>query len=58
MEKTVKVTVNLKHARMSLRLAGYYDLAQNGSDEEVFKQVLEMITDYGAKTEIIEEDAQ
>ena len=58
MEKTVKVTVNLKHARMGLQLAGYYDLAQNGSDEEIFKQVLEMITCYGAKTEIIEEDVQ
>lgn len=58
MEKTVKVTVNLKHARMGLRLAGYYDLAQNGSDEEIFEQVMEMLTDYGAKTEIIEEDTQ
>lgn len=57
MEKTVKVTVNLKHARPTLRLAGFFELANDGTDEEVFAQVLAMMSRYGAKTEIVNEPA-
>lgn len=53
MEKIVKVTVNLKHARPMLRLAGFFKLANEGTDEEVFAQVLDMMSCYGAETEII-----
>lgn len=53
MEKIVKVTVDLKHARPMLRLAGFFKLANEGTDEEIFAQVLDMMSCYGAKTEIV-----
>jgi hypothetical protein len=55
MEKTVKVTVNIKVARDMLSLDGFWKLAETGTDDEVFHQVLDMMTSYGAKTEIIED---
>lgn len=55
MEKTVKVNLNIKIARDMLGLAGFWKLAENGTDDEIFAKVLDMMTSYGAKTEIIEE---
>lgn len=55
MEKTVKVNVNIKVARDMLGLAGFWKLAENGTDDEIFAKVLDMMTSYGAKTEIIDE---
>lgn len=57
MEKIVKVNVNIKVARDILGLAGFWKLAENGTDDEVFDKVLDMMTSYGAKTEIIEDYA-
>lgn len=58
MKKTVKVTVDLKIARSVLRLADFLNLADNGTDEEIFNQVLGMMSCYGAKTEIVKENMQ
>ena len=58
MEKTVNVNVNIKVARDMLGLAGFWKLAETGTDDEVFDKVLDMMTSYGAKTEIIEECAK
>lgn len=55
MTKNVKVTINLNVARSMLGLAGFWDLAQTGTDDEIFAQVLDMMTCYGAKTEIVED---
>lgn len=55
MEKTVKVNVNINVARDMLGLAGFWKLAENGTDDEIFDKVLDMMTSYGAKTEIIED---
>lgn len=55
MEKTVKVTIDIKHARTMIHLAGFWKTAESGTDDEVFATVLDMMTCYGAKTEIIEE---
>ncbi len=53
MEKTVKVIVDIKIARTMLGIAGFSKIATSGTDEEVFAQVLDMMTCYGAKTEVL-----
>lgn len=58
MEKIVKVNVNIKVARDMLGLAGFWNLAETGTDDEVFDKVLDMMTSYGAKTKIIDECAK
>ena len=55
MEKIVKVNVDIKIARSMLGLAGFFTFAQSGTDEEIFMQVLDMMTCYGAKTEVVED---
>lgn len=52
MEKIVKVTVNIEIARKALELAGFWKLASEGTDDEVFQRVLDMMKSYGATTEI------
>lgn len=54
MEKTVKININIKVARSMLGLAGFWKLAETGTDDEVFMQVLDMMTCYGATTEIVD----
>ena len=61
MEKTVQVTVDINIARKALGLAGFWKIAESGTDDEVFQRVLDMMKSYGATTEIrddmISEDA-
>ena len=54
MTKNVKITINIKVARMMLGVAGFNPqrIAQM-SDDEIFAKVLSMINCYGA-TSIIE----
>jgi hypothetical protein len=54
MEKIVKVTVNIENARKALALAGFWKIAESGTDDAVFERVLEMLHSYCARTEIIE----
>lgn len=55
MEKTVKVSIDIRIARDMLGLAGFWKLAETGTDEEIFDKVLDMMTSYGTKTEIVED---
>lgn len=54
MEKTVKININIKVARSMLELAGFWKLAETGTDDEIFMQVLDMMTCYGTTTEIVD----
>lgn len=49
MNKTIKVTVDIKIARLMLDVAGYQ--TENMSDEEVFDLALNMNEEYGVKYE-------
>ena len=53
MERIVKVNIDIKIARSMLGVAGFNKVATKGTDEDVFNQVLDMITCYGAQIEII-----
>lgn len=53
MERIVKVNVDIKIARSMLGIAGFNKVATKGTDEDVFNQVLDMITCYGAQFKII-----
>lgn len=61
MEKTVRVSIDITIARKALSLAGFWKIAESGTDDEVFQRVLDMMKSYGATTEIrddmISEDA-
>jgi len=52
MTKQVNVTVDIDVARVMLGIAGF-DI-KGKSDDEVFEQVLEMMTDYGGTGEVVE----
>ena len=52
MTKQVNVTVDIDVARVMLNLAGFE--VKGKSDDEMFEQVLEMMTDYGGTAEILE----
>lgn len=52
MTKQVNVTVDIDIARVMLGIAGL-DI-KGKSDDEVFEQVLEMMTDYGGTGEVVE----
>lgn len=49
MNKTIKVIVNIKIARLMLEIAGYQ--TENMSDNEVFNLALSMNEEYGVKYE-------
>lgn len=49
MNKTIKVIVNIKIARLMLDIAGYQ--TENMSDNEVFNLALSMNEEYGVKYE-------
>ena len=53
MERIVKVNIDVKIARSMLGVAGFNKVATQGTDEDVFNQVLDMITYYGAQFEVI-----
>lgn len=53
MTKNVKITIDIKIARMMLRVAGC-KVDKDTTDEEVFARVLSMIECYGATVEIKE----
>ena len=55
MQKTVQVTIDINIARKALSLAGFWKIAENGTDDEVFQRVLDMMKSYGATTEIRED---
>lgn len=48
MERTVNINIDIKIARNMLGIAGFSKVAYQGSDEEVFNAVLDMISCYGA----------
>lgn len=51
--KTVKVSIDLDTAKLMLGVAGFKD-TNKMSESQVFKEVLDMMTAYGTKTEIID----
>lgn len=54
MTKTIKVTVNIKIARIMLRIAGVNNV-DNMTDDEVFEKAIKMNEEYGV-TSYINED--
>ena len=53
MTKNVEVTVDIKIARMMLRVAGF-TFVDNMTDNEIFEQALKMNEEYGVKSVINE----
>lgn len=51
MTKNVEITVDIKIARMMLRIAGFA-FVDNMTDDEVFEQALKMNEEYGVKSVI------
>lgn len=51
MTKNVEVTIDIKIARMMLRIAGF-TFVNDMTDEEVFEQALKMNEEYGVKSVI------
>ena len=51
MTKNVEVTIDIKIARMMLRIAGFA-FVDSMTDEEVFEQALKMNEEYGVKSVI------
>lgn len=53
MTKNVKVTIDVNYAKSMLLMAGLVTNTKNLTDEEVLDLVLDIISDYGVKTEIM-----
>ena len=53
MQKNVKVTIDINYAKSMLLMSGIATKTKNLTDEEVLELVLDIISDYGVRTTIV-----